>query len=99
MARGLKQYPQRWRNENRRYLGYQRLDLDTETLLEDSPNWTNEEIDAWLDWDTEETIEVERQEEADYIARGGPSTERGIKGLWGQIGTSIQAEREQYRFA
>jgi hypothetical protein len=86
-ARGLEKHSQRWCNENRRYLGYQRLDLETETLLEDSPDWTNEEIEAWLDWDAQETIEVEQQVEAELIAAGGFGRQRdsGLSGLMGRL--------------
>ena len=51
-----------------------RLDLETETLLdyiEHPPNWTDEEVEAWPDWDAEETIEVERQVQAEFDTRGG----------------------------
>ena len=71
-------------NENRKNLGFQRLDLETETLLdyiEHPPKWTNEEVEAWLDWDAQETIEVERQEQAEFDAYGGFNAERGVQGL------------------
>jgi hypothetical protein len=100
-AQGRRNYSKRWLNENRRNLGFWRLDLQTETLLtEDSPNWTDEEVTAWLDWDAQETIEVENQVENELVAaRGfGQSRERGIQGLWGQIEGDIQTKREQYRF-
>jgi hypothetical protein len=101
-ARGLKRYQKRWLNENRRNLGFQRLNLETETLssIIDSPNWTDEEVTAWLDWDAQETILVEEQVEVELVAAGGfgQGRERGIRGLWGQIEGNIQAEREQYRF-
>jgi hypothetical protein len=88
--------------QNRRYLGTQRLDLKTETLLdyiEHPPKWTDEEVEAWLDWDAEETIEVERQVQAEFDIRGGFSAERGVQGLNRQIRRDIQARRNEYRFA
>jgi hypothetical protein len=100
--RGLEHYPKRWLNENRNYLGYQRLDLEIETLLdyiEHPPNWTDEEVEAWLDWDAEETIEVERQVQAEFDIRGGLSGERGVRGLMRQIKKDIKARRKKYRFA
>jgi hypothetical protein len=101
-VRGLEYYPKRWLNENRKYLGIQRLDLETETLLdyiEHPPKWTDEEVEAWLDWDAEETIEVERQVQAEFDTRGGFSAERGVQGLNRQIRRDIQARRNEYRFA
>ena len=43
------------------YLEFQWLDLETETLQDifESPNWTDKEVEAWLDWDAQETKEVE----------------------------------------
>jgi hypothetical protein len=35
-ARGLEHYSRRWLNENQRNLGFQRLNLETETLIEDT---------------------------------------------------------------
>ena len=85
--RGLESYSKSWLKENRRNLGFQRLELETETLQDifELPNWTNEEVKAWLDWDSQETREVEGLEELECITRGGPSTERDIQGLLGQI--------------
>ena len=48
-----------WLNENRRYLGFRRLDLETETFLEGRAKWTDEKVEAYLDWDMQETINVE----------------------------------------
>ena len=101
-ARRLEHYPKRWLNENRKYLGYQRLDLETETLLdyiEYPPNWTDEEVEAWLDWDIEETIEVERQVQAEFDTRGGLGAKRGVQGLKRQINRDIKAQRKRYRYA
>ena len=47
--------------------------------IEHPPKWTNEEVEAYLDWDAEETIEIERQEQAEFDIRGGFSAERGIR--------------------
>jgi hypothetical protein len=79
----------------------QRLDLGTETLLEGRPHWTTEETQAWLDYDAIEEQDIEEQVEAELIAAGGfgQRRERGIQGLWDQIGSDLQARREQYRFA
>ena len=48
-ARGLEQYSKAWLNENRRYLGFRRLDLETETFLKGRAKWTDKEIEAYLD--------------------------------------------------
>ena len=101
-AGGLEHYSKAWLNENRKYLGYQRLGLETETLLdyiEHPPNWTDEEVEAWLDWDAEETIEVERQVQAEFDARKGLSGERGVRGLRRQIKRDIEARCKRYRYA
>ena len=67
--------------------------------IEHPPKWTNEEVEAYLDWDAEETIEIERQEQAEFDIRGGFSAERGIRGLNRQIRRDIEARRKEYRFA
>jgi hypothetical protein len=100
-ARGLDSHSVRYCKEQARFLPIQRLDLETETLLEGRPHWTTEEIQAWLDYEAIQEQEVDRQVEAELVAAGGfgQSGERGIQGLWGQIGGDIQARKEQYRFA
>ena len=101
-ARRLEHYPKRWLNENCKYLGYQRLDLETETLLdyrEYPPEWTDEEVEAWLDWDAQETIKVEMQVQAEFDIRGGLSAERGVRGLNMRIEKDIRAIRKRYRHA
>jgi hypothetical protein len=73
----------------------------TETLLEGRAHWTTEEVQAWLDWDEQQEEEATRQVEAELIAAGGfgQSRRRGIRSLWNQIDSDIQAREEQYRFA
>ena len=59
----------------------QRLDLEALTLLEyidHPPEWTSEEVEAWLDWDAQEIIEVESLVQVKFDTRGGLSAERGI---------------------
>jgi hypothetical protein len=98
-ARGLEVYSVRWCNENRRYLPRERLDLQTETLLEDkAPNWTHEEISAWLDNEALKEQEIEREVEAELIAAGGFGKQRGVGRLYKQIERDIAAEKGQYRF-
>jgi hypothetical protein len=89
----------RWCNENRRYLPRERLDLQTETLLEDeAPKWTHEEISAWLDNEALKEQEIEREVEAELIAAGGFGKQRGVRRLHKQIERDIAAEKGQYRF-
>jgi hypothetical protein len=96
-ARGLEQYSKSWLNENRQYLGYRRLDLETESFHEGRAEWTDEEVEAYLDWDMQETIEVEIREEAEFNARGGFTAERGIQGLHNQARVETEAQ-ESYKF-
>jgi hypothetical protein len=35
--------------QQRRYLPYQRLDLETETMIEGRPHWIDEEVQCWID--------------------------------------------------
>ena len=96
-ARGLEQYSKAWLNENRRYLGFRRLDLETETFLEGRAKWTDEEIEAYLDWDIQETIKVEIQEEAKFNRHRGFSREHSVQGLYNQAAAEVQAQ-ECYKF-
>jgi hypothetical protein len=100
-ARGLDSHSIRYCKEQARFLPIQRLDLESEALIEGRPHWSTEEIQAWLDNKALEQEKVDRQVEAELVAAGGfgQSSERGIQGLWGRIGSDIQARKEQYRFA
>lgn len=69
--KGLEDYSIQYCKEQLRYLPIQRLDLQSETLLEGRPHWTTEEIQAWLDNKALEDQEVERQVEAELVAAGG----------------------------
>jgi hypothetical protein len=97
-ARGLEVYSVRWCNENRRYLPRERIDIETETELDNAPNWTHEEISAWLDNEALKEQEIERQVEAELLAAGGFGRQRGVRGLYKQIERDIAAEKGQYRF-
>jgi hypothetical protein len=81
-------------------LPQQRLNLESETLIEGPPNWTREEIHAWLDWDKEQDKIVEQQVEAEVVAAGGygGDSRRGIGHIHRQIEAEDIAERQQYRF-
>jgi hypothetical protein len=99
-ARGLEVYSERWCRRNCRYLPKDRLDLQTETLLDQEPNWTIEEISAWLDNDALKDQEVEQQVETELITAGGfgQSRERGVSRVVRGFGTDYEAQIEQYRF-
>jgi hypothetical protein len=90
----------RWCNENRRNLPRERINLETETELDEAPNWTHEEISAWLDNDALKDQEIEKEVEAKLISAGGfgQSKERGVRGLQNRIRRDQEAQREQYRF-
>jgi hypothetical protein len=99
-ARGLEVYSVRWCNENRRYLPRERIDLQTETELDEALNWTHEEISAWLDNDALKDQEIEQEVEAELISAGGfgQNNERGVRRLQKRIRMDQEAQREQYRF-
>jgi hypothetical protein len=49
--RGLPKLTKAVYNSIKWQLPRQRIDLDSETLIEGPPGWLTEEIQAWLDWD------------------------------------------------
>jgi hypothetical protein len=77
-----------------------RLDLQTETLLEGRPHWTQEELDAYADYQALKEQEIEDAEEARMIAQGGfgRSSERGIGSLLRSINGQIDTKSVRYRF-
>jgi hypothetical protein len=99
-ARGLEVYSERWCRRNCKYLPKDRLDLQTETLLDQDPDWTIEEISAWLDNAALEEQEVEQQVEAEIIAAGGygQSRDRDVSRIMRGFQTDYLAQMEQYRF-
>jgi hypothetical protein len=89
----------RWCNENRRYLPRERIDIETETELDNAPNWTHEEISAWLDNEALKEQEIEREVEAELIAAGGFSRQRGVGSLRKQIERDIAVTSVPHTFA
>jgi hypothetical protein len=89
----------RWCNENRRYLPRERIDLQTETELDKAPNWTHEEISAWLDNNALKDQEIEKEVEAELISAGGfgQTKERGVRRLKKRLQRNQDTQREQYR--
>ncbi|MGH6649478.1 hypothetical protein, partial [Aquabacterium sp.] len=104
-ARGFKNHSKRWINQNRKNLGLQRLNLDTETLgpikTLATLDWTNEEVEAWLDWDTQDSIEVENRVERELVAAGGfgQDMDRGVWRAFGRFRSNLEVQKAQYRFA
>ena len=81
-------------------LPLKRLNLETETLIEGQPKWTDEEIHAWLDWDRQQEQAIEQQVEAELVAAGGygGNSRRGVGHIHAQIETERRVETQQYRF-
>jgi hypothetical protein len=99
-ARGLEYWSIKYCKEQLWHLPKDRIDLQTETLVEGRPHWTTEEVQAWLDHKALEAEQVERQVEAELVAAGGfgQGRRRGVRSLWNQIEGNIQTREEQYRF-
>ena len=93
-----------WKPLNRRYqmrfLPRQRIDITAKKLIDRRANWSNEEIDAYLDYQAVREQEIEVEEEARIVAQGGfgRSKNRGIGSLFRQINRSIQEDEAQYCF-
>jgi hypothetical protein len=100
-ARKLEQYSQRWCRQNKKFLPYQRLNLETETLIEGDPNWDIEELEAWLDHEKQADQDMEDQFERELIEAGGFGRVKtgGIRGIMGSVESDIRAEKVMYRFA
>jgi hypothetical protein len=88
------------RRSLRWHLPLKRLNLETETLIEGQPKWTDEEIHAWLDWDWQQEQVIEQQVEAEVVAAGGygGDSRRGVGHIHRQIEAEEVTERQQYRF-
>ena len=98
-ARGLEIRSTQQRKYWARFMGLQRLDLETETLVPGRPHWLPEEIDAYADFQALENEREEQVIEVEMASQGGFGTERGIKGVHTRIRHQIQQENAQYRFA
>jgi hypothetical protein len=88
------------RRSLRWHLPLKRLNLETETLIEGQPKWTDEEIYAWLDWDQQQEQVIEQQVEAEVVAAGGygGDSRRGVSHIHAQIDTESRGQTQQYRF-
>jgi hypothetical protein len=85
----------------------QRLDLTLERLIRGDPNWTEEEIQAYLDdcarRDKEAEVEVDARIEEEIRAAGGfGKSRKGIREQLNQASTESAAEvaynQAHYRF-
>jgi hypothetical protein len=98
--RGLKKLTKAVCDSYKWQLPKQRIDLDSETLIEGPPGWLTEEIQAWLDWDQAQEEALEQQLEVEFVAAGGFGSEsrRGIGHIHRQLEAEATTERSQYRF-
>jgi hypothetical protein len=98
--RGLPKWTKAICNSYKWQLPRQRINLDSETLIEGPPGWLTEEIQAWLDWDQEQDKVVEEQVEAEVVAAGGfgGDSRRGVGHIHRQLEAEVATERSQYRF-
>jgi hypothetical protein len=99
--RGLTRWSESWCRQNKKFLPYQRLDLQSENLILGDPNWSYEELRAWLDWDEKKQQEADQEAEAELIAAGGfgrVRKDQGLQGGMSRILGDIAAENREYRF-
>ena len=100
--RGLPKWSESWCRQNKKFLPYQRLNLQSETLIPGDPNWSYEELRAWLDWDQKKQEEADQEAEAELIAAGGFGRVRqglGLQGGMNRISKEIVTEKRDYRFS
>jgi hypothetical protein len=100
--RGLPRWSESWCRQNKKFLPYQRLDLQSETLIQGDPNWSYKELRAWLDWDKKKQEEADQEAEAELIAAGGFGRVRqglGLRGGMSRVLENIAAEKRDYRFS
>ena len=83
-----------------RFLPLERIDLETEKVVEGCPHWTDDEIRAFLDYgqrQEEEQCEIELAELKAYSGRF--CADRGNKALWAALERKRDQDRLLYRFA
>jgi hypothetical protein len=100
--RGLPRWSESWCRQHKKFLPYQRLNLQSETLIPGDPNWSYEELRAWLDWDEKKQEEADQEAEAELIAAGGfgrVRKDQGLRGGMSRILGDIVAEKRDYRFS
>jgi hypothetical protein len=87
--RGLPKRTKAICNSYKWQLPRQRINLESDTLIEGPASWLTEEIQAWLDWDQKQEQDLERQLDTEYVAAGGFGSEsrRGIGHIHRQIET------------
>jgi hypothetical protein len=100
--RGLPRWSESWCRQHKKFLPYQRLNLQSETLIPGDPNWSYEELRAWLDWDEKKQEQADQEAEAELIAAGGfgrVRKDQGLQGGMSRILKNIAAEKRDYRFS
>ena len=77
------------------------IDLSTGRELDGRPHWTQEELDAYADFQALENKREEEAVEEEITGQGGfgQSAKRGVKTVHARINLQIQQENAQYRFA
>jgi hypothetical protein len=88
--------------QNKKFLPYQRLNLQSEALIPGDPNWSYKELRAWLDWDKKKQEQADQEAGAELIAAGGFGRVRKDQGLqvgMSRISKNIAAEKRDYRFS
>jgi hypothetical protein len=71
-------------------------------LILGDPNWSYEELRAWLDWDRKKQEESDQEAEAELIAAGGFGRVRkgqGLRGGLSRIMGDMAAENRECRFS
>ena len=77
--RGFTRWSESWCRQNKKLLPYQRLDLQSETLIPGDPNWSYEELRAWLDWHEKKQAEADQgRKVAEYSAIQAAETARAV---------------------
>jgi hypothetical protein len=76
----------------------QRLNIHTRKYVDGRLNWTNEELDAFLDFEEEEDQNIERLENERYIRIGGRNTETGLRAMHMRIAEEEKRDEELYSF-
>lgn len=77
---------------------FQRLNIYTREYVDGRPNWTNEELDAFLDFEEEEDRNIERLENERFASMGERNTETGLGAMYMRIIEEGKRDEELYSF-
>ena len=92
-AIGLEVYDRAFCRQQAIYMPLDRLDLQTETWVKGRPNWSIEEIHAYIDCDNKLQKEVDKEEELI-----GPFSKRSRKEIIAEVRARCQEDTRKYRF-